>query len=408
MAQPSKKAPIKRNVSLDNLKKKINYDGAKVEAGVIKGASNADKPLEWLIMPKAYQEALKLPGIPQNYVSLVVGHSNSGKSTLINHAIVSAQRQGLIPVIYDTENNFDFTYARDMGMEAEPVYGDVEVEVTDPETGEIVTETRNVIVSYEGDFLYFNNAILAELYGKKDYATGKETAKTRKVAVIEDISTSINELLNAQDEGDIDRGFVFIWDSIGSISSYKSYKSATNNSMWDAGALSQAFNIIVNDRIPRSRKISSPYNNTFIAVNKVWLDSMSNPMPGAPPSLSLKGGNSMFYSARLIILCGGQLKASAKKLTAKAKGATYNYAIQTKLKVLKNQLPNPFTVTYEGEVICSPHGMISVDGDALEEYKKEYISDILKHLNEINTENGEVIDDNTEITYDVEELDEIA
>ena len=407
MAQPSKKAPIKRNVSLDNLKKKINYDGAKVEAGVIKGASNADKPLEWLIMPKAYQEALKLPGIPQNYVSLVVGHSNSGKSTLINHAIVSAQRQGLIPVIYDTENNFDFTYARDMGMEAEPVYGDVEVEVTDPETGEIVTETRNVIVSYEGDFLYFNNAILAELYGKKDYATGKETAKTRKVAVIEDISTSINELLNAQDEGDIDRGFVFIWDSIGSISSYKSYKSATNNSMWDAGALSQAFNIIVNDRIPRSRKISSPYNNTFIAVNKVWLDSMSNPMTGAPPSLSLKGGNSMFYSARLIILCGGQLKASAKKLTAKAKGATYNYAIQTKLKVLKNQLPNPFTVTYEGEVICSPHGMISVDGDALEEYKKEYISDILKHLNEINTENGEVIDDNTEITYDVEELDEV-
>lgn len=407
MAQPSKKAPIKRNVSLDNLKKKINYDGAKVEAGVIKGASNADKPLEWLIMPKAYQEALKLPGIPQNYVSLVVGHSNSGKSTLINHAIVSAQRQGLIPVIYDTENNFDFTYARDMGMEAEPVYGDVEVEVTDPETGEIVTETRNVIVSYEGDFLYFNNAILAELYGKKDYATGKETAKTRKVAVIEDISTSINELLNAQDEGDIDRGFVFIWDSIGSISSYKSYKSATNNSMWDAGALSQAFNIIVNDRIPRSRKISSPYNNTFIAVNKVWLDSMSNPMPGAPPSLSLKGGNSMFYSARLIILCGGQLKASAKKLTAKAKGATYNYAIQTKLKVLKNQLPNPFTVTYEGEVICSPHGMISVDGDALEEYKKEYISDILKHLNEINTESGEVIDDNTEITYDVEELDEV-
>ena len=115
----------------------------------------------------------------------------------------------------------------------------------------------------------------------------------------------------------------------------------------------------------------------------------------------------MFYSARLIVLCGGQLKASAKKLTATAKGATNNFAIQTKLKVIKNQLPNPFTVTYEGEVICTPHGMISTDKDSLEMYKKEYVSDILKHLNEINTDTNEIIDGDTEISYDIEEMDEV-
>lgn len=404
--QPLKKAPIKKKAALSDLKEKMGIK-TKVEKGKIIGASNADKSMEWLIMPKAYQDALKLPGIPQNFVSLVVGHSNSGKSTLINHAIVAAQRQGLIPVIFDTENNFDFTYAMDMGMEAEPIYEDVEVETVDPVTGEVSTETKYMITSYDGNFLYFNNAILAERYGKIDYSSGKETNKARKVAVIEDISKCINELLNAQDEGEIASGFVFIWDSIGSISCYKSYKSATNNPMWDAAALSTAFNIIVNDRIPRSRKVTSPYNNTFIAVNKVWLDSMSNPMPGAPPSLSLKGGNSMFYSARLIILCGGQLKASVKKLTAKAKGLTYNFAIQTKLKVLKNQLPNPFTVTYEGEVTCTPHGMIGTDNEELEMYKKEYVSDILKHLNEISKDTGETVDDATEITYDVEEEMEI-
>lgn len=407
MAQPLKKAPIKKGAALSNLKEKLGIK-TKVEKGKIIGASNADKPMEWLLMPPAFQDALKLPGIPQNFVSLVVGHSNSGKSTLINHAIVAAQRQGLIPVIFDTENNFDFTYAMDMGMEAEPIYEDVEVEVVDPETGTISTEVRNMVTSYDGNFLYFNNTILADRYGKIDYSTGKENTKGRKVAVIEDISKCINELLNAQDEGEIESGFVFIWDSIGSISCYKSYKSATNNAMWDAGALSTAFNTIVNDRIPRSRKVTSPYNNTFLAVNKVWLDSMSNPMPGAPPSLSLKGGNSMFYSARLIILCGGQLKASVKKLTAKAKGLTYNFAIQSKLKVLKNQLPNPFTVTYEGDVICTPHGMISTDNDALESYKKEYVSDILKHLNEINTKEGITVDENSEITYDIEETEEIG
>ena len=258
-------------------------------------------------------------------------------------------------------------------------------------------------------------AMLQRISGNAaDLACGVLTRGAEELAPLEltdylsEIAACVNELLNAQDEGEIQAGFVFIWDSIGSISCYRSYKSATNNPMWDAAALSTSFNLIVNDRIPRSRKVSSPNNNTFIAVNKVWLDSMSNPMPGAPPSLSLKGGNSMFYSARLIILCGGQLKASAKKLTAKAKGLTYNYAIQTKLKVLKNQLPNPFTVTYEGEVICSPHGMIGIDTNSLEAYKKEYVSDILKHLNELNTNSSEEIGEDAEITYDVEEMDEVV
>ena len=80
----------------------------------------------------------------------------------------------------------------------------------------------------------------------------------------------------------------------------------------------------------------------------------------------------MYYASRLIILLGGQLKASTKKLTAQSKGLTYNYGIQTKIKVLKNQLPNPFTVTYEGEVICTPHGMIGVEKPDVEAYRKQY------------------------------------
>ena len=33
--------------------------------------------------------------------------------------------------------------------------------------------------------------------------------------------------------------------------------------MWTAAAISAAFNLIVNDRIPSSKKISCKYNNTF-------------------------------------------------------------------------------------------------------------------------------------------------
>lgn len=364
-------------------------------------SSNADKPMRWLLMPEAFTNALKI-NFPLNYFSLVVGHSNTGKSTILNHIIVAAQKQGLTPVIFDTENNFDFTYAMDMGMEATPIYGDVEVETVDSETGEINVTKEHRIISYDGNFLYFNNAILAETYGTNDYSTGKTNGKPRKVAVIEDIAYCINELLTAQDEGELQTGLVIIWDSVGSINCWKSYKSSSNNAMWDASALSVAFNGIINDRIPRSRKVSCKYDNAFIACNKVWLDSMKNPMPGAPPALALKGGASFFYGARLIILCGSQLSAGVKKLTATSKGLNYNYALQTKLKVLKNQLPSPYTVTYEGEVICTPHGLISNDKDELEAYKKKHISEILKQLN-ASSDGTVKVTDSDDIQYTVEE-----
>jgi hypothetical protein len=133
---------------------------------------------------------------------------------------------------------------------------------------------------------------------------------------------------------------------------------------------------------------------------------MSNPMPGAPPSLSLKGGNSLFYAARLIILCGGQLKAGVKRLTATSKGLNYNYAMQTKLKVLKNQLPAPYTLTYEGDVICTPHGLISTDKNVVDEYKKNHVADILKHLNETST-NGDIVTDADSIVFGEEDEDEV-
>ena len=388
MAQPSKKAPIKKDVSIDKLKSKMNF-GAKLENGVVKGASNADKPLEWLIMPKAYQEAIKLPGFPLGYVSCLCGHSNTGKSTLVNHAIVSAQRQGYIPVIYDTENNFDFNYAIDMGMDATPVYGDVEVEQIDPETGEVHFVTERRIIEYEGPFFYFNNAILLDRYGDIDYSTGKQGGKRRASAVIEDMVYSINEFLEYQANGDVEQGFVFIWDSVGSIGGLKSYKSKVGNNMFDAGTISESFQDIMDNKIPSSRKISSKYTNTLIVINKVWLDGTTNPV--APPSLELKGGKSITYRSRLIILLGGQLKASIKRLSAISKGLTYNYGVQTKIKVLKNQLPSPFNVTYEGEFICTDVGIIGTSKEEQEEFRKSHVTDILKKLNEIAENNGKSI-----------------
>ena len=363
----------KKGISAWKEKVGLNVTAANLEV------SNADKPMDWLVMPKAFQEATRLTGFPIGYVSMIGGFSDTGKTTILNHVLVSAQRQGFIPVIYDTENNMDWKYLTDMGFEATPVYGEIDVEHVDPETGEVTYTKENRIITYDGDFIYFNNNILAAKYGQYDYSTGKETKNKRKEAVIEDIAASMKELLDAQDNGEIDQGFVFVWDSIGSINSYKSYKSVTNNNMFDAGSVSVAFSNILNNRIPSSRKMSSPYTNTMIAISKIWLDSMTAPM--AAPTVKYKNGNTFFYACHgLIVHVGGALTSGTKKLKAVSKGATYRYGLETKIKVVKNHLPSPYNVTYEGNMICTAHGLI--DKEELPQYQKEHISDMLAQLNE--------------------------
>ena len=374
MKQPIKKKDFKKP-SISELKAKMELT-MKNETDYAN--SVADKPMSFIPLPDAFSDAIKLPGIPMGYLSIVTGWSNTGKSTIKNCLIASCINNGIIPIIYETENNFDFQYAIDCGMKATPVYGDVEVEHIDYETGEVTYTTEKQIIDYTGDFFYYNSAKLANAYGDNDYSTGKKLKTKRKQAVLEDIAFSINDFLDKQDSGEIPYPMCFIWDSIGSIQSYKSLESKTGNNMFDAGAISQAFNNIINNRIPSSKSMGSEYTNTFFCVNKIWNDSM-NSMAGVP-SIELKGGKTFFYGARLIMHLGGIGKAATKKLTATAKGETYNYGITTKIRTTKNQLPTPWNVTYEGEMSCVHNGL--ANPNKLEEYKKTYMKEILAKLEE--------------------------
>ena len=365
--------------------------------------SSAEKPQEFITMPEAFVEALKIPGIPQGVTTLIHGHSNTGKSLLKNCLIASAQRMGILPVIYETESNFSFPFAIACGMRATPIYDDVEVEEIDKETGEVTVRKENRIVNYEGPFIYYDNDIIADKFGNFDYSQGKEVSKKRSFPVIEDIARSMNELLDLQEEGLINQPLLFIWDSVGSIPSYRSYTSKTNNAMWDAGALSTAFNILLNNRIPSSKKVSNPYTNTFVAINKVWLDSMSSPM--AAPSIKMKGGNALLYSSRLTILLGGKISAATQKLTAEFKGEKYTYGLISKIAVEKNQLDAPYSITYSGKFCCVPDGM--VPESKKDEYKKENISKIAKQLVDQLKEKGKNVEINTdEIVFTEEESDD--
>lgn len=319
-----------------------------------------EKEPQWLIMPEAFVKAVK-SNIPIGYVSRCRGKSNTGKSTLKLEIIKACQRQGIIPVVFELENNFAWNHAKEIG---------VNITVgSDPETGEVVYGPGD-------DMLYFDTAKLYEMYGKFDHEHGKWLTKpNRDTYVIEDVSMCIQDLISKQREGELPFDMFFIIDSIGVGVCYRAAINHTNNAMWYAAAISQCFNVIVNDLIPSSRNVNSEYTNSLFFVQKTWTQTT----PTGIPQANSKGGESMDWAVRLSIYYGGIASASIKELTATSGGREYKYGIKTKIKVEKNHVDD---LTYSGEICSLTHGFW--DPDKLDEYKKIYGEEIRKKLAETN------------------------
>lgn len=334
------------------------------------------KELTWVPLSKAWHDALKIPGFPRGFVSLVRGFSNTGKSTAFYEAIAGAQKIGDLPVVIETEGNWNDEHARDLGVQYE--------EYADKETGEIKFKPKFVIVK---------SSELVAKFGKYDYKDNKEKSKPlRDVPVIEDVIAFIKEMLDFQMEGRITENLCFIWDSIGSLDSFKSVMSKSSNNQWNAGAMTK-FQNIVNHRIPSSRNVDSEYTNTFIAVQKIWIDSMNG------GGIKHRGGEFMFYNSRLIVHLGGQVAHGTIKLNATALSQKYQFGISTKIKTEKNHVTKTIR---NGDICSTAHGFVSPDD--IEEYKNIHKKEIHEALNvpfdaDINYESEKAL----EISEDEEE-----
>lgn len=342
-----------------------------------------DKDLSWIVISPAFSEALKIPGIPKGYVSMVRGLQNTGKSTIKLQLMAACQRLGILPIIFETENNFNWDHARMCGVEFTDVMGDF----VDEETGEVVQK----VVDHDGFFIFMDSSKLFEKYGMNRYNDDQTCKQERTMACIEDVAAAINEFILMQKKGELPFELCFIWDSVGSLRSFRSLTSGKNNAMWDASAMELNFSPIMNDLIPSSRKENKEYTNTLFLVNKIWVNSMSM---GAPQAMN-KGGNAVSYGARLIIHLGGITSPGVEKLKATSGGATYYYGICTKIRIEKNQVND---VTYEGKICSLPHGLWSARKEALDEYKKKYAKYLMERLSEL----GANVDDSESIDFGAE------
>ena len=348
------KKPTKKNDENKPLGKKP-FDNKEFKKALGLGSQIVkEKELAWIPFKKAFHDAVGVPGVPRGYTTQFRGFSDVGKSTGIYETLAGAQKLGDYCIIIDTEGSFNWEHAKLVGFNFE--------EVIDEETGEVI--------DYDGpDFMYFGGQDLLNLYQNYDYKDSKmKTEPQRFVPVVEDIARLMNEILDKQARGEFPYNITFLWDSIGSIGCYQGAVSNTNNNQWTAGALKREFESILNYRIPASRRESSPYINTFVTVQKIWL----RPNAVGQPTIMHNGGEGFKYGVRMIFHLGGKSTSSAKKLSAVNGGRGYQFGVQTDIECVKNHVNG---IELMGSICSTPHGFLNpIEKNNYVKEKKDFIN----------------------------------
>lgn len=284
---------------------------------------------------EAFLNACGLPGPVMGGINMLLGHSNTAKTTAMILAASDAQKKGHLPVFIITEKKWDWNHAVELGLKAE----------------------KNSDGEWDGDFI-FNDSF--------DY--------------IEQATDFINEILDEQEKGNIPYSLCFLWDSIGSIPCKMTFEGK-GGKMANASALSDKIGLGVQSRISKSKNESYPYYNTLIVINQSWVDLPDNPF--GQPEIRAKGGEAIFFAASLVFLFGNQKKAGVSHLEATKNGRKVSYATRTKISVLKNHVNG--IAFKDGKIIAVPQGFINDNKESLDKYKLEY-SD---YWNKILGGNGE-------------------
>ena len=280
------------------------------------------KPEAFYNCGEAFMEACGLPGPVMGGINVNIGHSNTSKTTAMILAAADAQRRGHLPVFIITEKKWNFEHAVELGLQAE----------------------KNEDGEWEGMFI-FNDSF--------DY--------------IEQVTDFMNEILDAQEKGDIPYSVLFCVDSIGSIPCKMTF-DGSGGTMHDARVLADKIGRGLHSRITKSKKEEYPYYNTMIVIVQPWVQIPDSPF--GQPTIQPKGGQALWLSASLVFLFGNQKNSGVNHIDATKNGRKISYAIRTKVSILKNHVNG---LGYKDSKIIAVHnGYIADTKESIDKYKKEF------------------------------------
>ncbi|MFW6246739.1 MAG: hypothetical protein ACOC22_00990 [bacterium] len=346
----SRKPTPKKSFSLDDYKKNKNLDKT------VKFKKRKWLPIKNILGNSSFCDATGLKGIPANESIHLLGHTDTGKSTLLLEIAYSCQQNNVLPVFIITEMKFAWEHLKIMGIEYD--------EIINEETGE---------VSYEGNFLFIDRS---------------------KFDTIEQMGDRINEILDDQRDGKLPMDLCFLIDSIGTLQSDMSFTKNTSNNEWDAGAISRVFGKSLIPRINMCKKETYPHNNYFVVVTQVWVRKPE--VYGAMPKIASKGGDTIPFNSTIQVMFGNITNSGTSKLKVKKNGKEVTYATRTKVAILKNHITG---ISLTTRLVATPHGFIpDSKGDVeAKKYFKENADSFLEILNTTDINSLEYTEENDEI-----------
>ena len=288
------------------------------------------KPDRFLDLGDAFLDATGIPGPAIGHINMFLGHSDTGKTTALVKAAVDAQKKGILPVFIITEQKWNWDHAVLMGF------------------------------NKEDDFYLFNSDF--------DY--------------IEQITDFINEILVAQEKGEIPHDILFLWDSVGSVPCKMTFEGK-GGKQHNASVLADKIGMGINQRISGSRRTDKPHTNTLVIVNQPWVELPDNPY--GQPKIKAKGGEAIWLNSTLVFLFGNQKGAGVTKIKITRNKRDVNFASRTKISIMKNHV-NGIGFA-DGKIMVTPHGFMKAKEPAeekisIQEYAKENLDYISKLFGE--------------------------
>lgn len=283
------------------------------------------KPNVFLSCGDAFLEASGVPGPCMGHINMLLGHTNTGKTTALILAAIDAQKKNILPIFLITEKKWSFEHCKLMGLDC--------------------------YINDEGnwDGFYF-------LRDDFEY--------------VEQITDYINEILDKQASGEIPYDVCFFWDSVGSVPCKMTWEGK-GGKQHTAGVLAEKINMGINQKINNTRKESSKYLSGLVVCNLPWVKLPDNPM--GQPKIKPKGGEAIYQASTLVFRFGNEADGGISKIDATKNGRKINFATRTKVTVDKNHING---LGYaDSQIIVTPHGFITSDRrdnkKALEKYKNE-------------------------------------
>lgn len=273
------------------------------------------KPLQYVIMPKPFQDAIGLPGIPLGHSTMLYGLSDSGKTDVLLKIAREAVQQDILPIIIITENKMEKARLELMGLH---------------------DKVNCIIVEH-----------LTTLEDVYDY-----------------ISMKVHDIRNKK----LKMNTLILWDSVAGTPSKDSFEIAKDGKITKKyGPQKNAqtigyYNPIIMKMVTSTRQIDSDYSLGLFMLNQAYKNMPE--FPGAPTTTVPNGGEKIWFPISLAI----EIK-EGKRIKTTVEGRDLEIGLISKLKVKKNHVTG---VNSTGDVVLAGSEMFENDEKLIKDYKERF------------------------------------